>query len=85
MVGSLTVAEVFEKIHKNVLKAIENHDCSPEFTARNFAPSTYKDKSGKKNPCYNMTKDGFAGILTALNFEPSTYKDKFARILTAEN
>ena len=66
MVGSLTVAEVFEKIHKNVLKAIENHDCSPEFRDGNFAVSKYKPVGQKRSyKCYNMTKDGFARILTA--------------------
>ena len=53
MISSLKVAEVFEKEHKNVLRDIKNLECSPEFTALNFEPSTYKDK--------------FARILTAEN------------------
>lgn len=61
-ISSLTVAEVFEKEHRNVLRAIENLECSPEFTALNFERSTYKDKSGKKSPCYNMTRKGFTRL-----------------------
>ena len=57
--NSLMVAEMFEKRHKNVLRAIENLDCSEDFSQLNFAPSNYTDERGKKQPCVNMTRDGF--------------------------
>ncbi len=57
--SSLQVANHFGKNHKDVLKSIKLLDCSLNFTERNFAPSTYKDTSGKKNPLYYMTRDGF--------------------------
>lgn len=56
---SLQVAEIFEKEHKNVIRDIENLECSAEFNRLNFERSAYKDDSGKKNKRYLMTKDGF--------------------------
>jgi phage regulator Rha-like protein len=35
MTTSLKVAEIYGKMHKNVLQAIENLDCSAEFKERN--------------------------------------------------
>lgn len=63
-VDSLFVAEFFEKNHKEVLRDIRkitasNSGLSDEFTERNFAPSTYKDSTGRKLPCYCMARDGF--------------------------
>ena len=34
---SLVIAQAFEKEHKDVLRAIYNMECSPEFNERNFA------------------------------------------------
>ena len=66
MVSSLTVAEVFEKRHNNVLRDIENLDCSADFRNVNFNVSKYKPVGQKRSyKCYNMAKDGFARILTA--------------------
>lgn len=56
---SLNVAEHFGKRHDDVLKRIASLDCSPEFTARNFAASEYTDSTGRKLPQYRMTRDGF--------------------------
>ena len=57
--SSRQVAEEFGKEHYNVLRDIENLDCSPEFNALNFEGVTYKDAKGEKRPEYLMTKDGF--------------------------
>ena len=56
---SRKIAETFEKRHADVLRDIETLQCSKEFTERNFALSSYKDKSGKSNKEYIVTKDGF--------------------------
>lgn len=56
---SLKVAEVFNKRHDNVLASIKNIDCSDEFAALNFKESSYKDITGKVNPMYYITRDGF--------------------------
>lgn len=59
MVSSLQVAEKFGKRHNDVLRAVRSIEMSEEFTARNFAQSDYRDNSGKSNPMYWMTRDGF--------------------------
>jgi Rha family phage regulatory protein len=61
--SSRQVAEEFGKEHYNVLRDIENLDCSTEFTALNFEGSKYKDSTGKSNPEYLMTKDGFTFLV----------------------
>nr|WP_241825880.1 Rha family phage regulatory protein [Izhakiella australiensis] len=58
--SSLAVADYFTKRHDGVLKKIRSLECSPDFTARNFAVSEYTDATGRKLPCYQITRDGFA-------------------------
>lgn len=62
-VDSRYVAECFEKEHKNVIRDIRELDCSDEFRLLNFEPSSYKNKQGKKQPCYCMTRDGFVFLV----------------------
>lgn len=64
---SRAVAERFGKLHKDVLKAIDNliANCpDPEFHRRNFAPMIYLDVAGKgarrEQREYHLTRDGFA-------------------------
>lgn len=61
--SSRQVAEEFGKEHYNVLRDIDELDCSSEFTALNFELSKYKDGSGKWNKEYLMTKDGFVFLV----------------------
>ena len=56
---SLIIANQFNKRHDNVIADIRRLDCSAEFTALNFKESRYKDSTGKYNPMYYLTKDGF--------------------------
>lgn len=70
-VNSLFVANLFEKEHKTVLRSIgnitnPNSGVSEEFSQHNFVPSKYTDDRGKKQPCYEMTRDGFT--LLAMGF-----------------
>lgn len=58
-VDSRFVATAFNKRHDNVLADIKNLDCSEEFRLLNFQESSYKNEQGKKQPCYEMTRDGF--------------------------
>ena len=58
-VNSLFVAKFFEKRHDNVLQDIKRLDCSEEFRLLNFKESHYINEQGKKQPCVNMTRDGF--------------------------
>ena len=59
VVSSRDVADKFGKLHKDILKAVKNLDCSTSFTERNFAPSEYTDSTGRKLPEVLMTRDGF--------------------------
>ncbi|ENA5724790.1 ash family protein, partial [Shigella flexneri] len=54
---SVAVAEFFHKRHDNVLRAIANTECSPEFNALNFEDVTYTDTKGEKRPMYQITKN----------------------------
>jgi Rha family phage regulatory protein len=66
VVSSRKVAEVFGKEHKDVLKAIDNLDCSSDFNKRNFTPVKYKDKKGEQRREILMTRDGF--VFLAMGF-----------------
>ena len=61
--NSLIVARVFGKEHKNVLQDIRTLDCSDDFSRLNFQPSKYTDERGKRQPCFNMTRDGFTFLV----------------------
>lgn len=56
---SLAVAKRFGKRHNNVLRSIENIDCSPEFSQLNFEQRDFIDERGKVRQMVSMTKDGF--------------------------
>ena len=67
-VDSRFVAERFDKEHKNVLRIIngicsEESGYSREFTKLNFEPSKYVDPTGRKLPCYMLTREGFAVVV----------------------
>lgn len=46
--SSRQVAEEFGKEHRNVLRDIENLDCSAEFNALNFERVAYRDAKGER-------------------------------------
>ena len=59
---SRIIAEVFNKRHADVIRAIENPDIPADFRERNFALSFYhgtNNNKGKKYPEYHLTKKGF--------------------------
>ena len=64
---SRLVAGKFEKLHKDVLKAIANLGCSEEFRRRNFAPSSYISEQNKELPEYIITRDGFSFLTFGFN------------------
>ena len=75
---SLTVANAFEKEHKNVLQSILNLECSKQFNELNFQPVEYKDAKGEMRPAYRLTRDGFAFL--AMGFtgkKAALWKEKF--------
>ncbi|UWL60716.1 Rha family transcriptional regulator [Brucella pseudintermedia] len=61
--NSRDVADFFGKRHANVLRAIDDLECSPRFTQLNFEFSDYLDSTGRKLRSVNMTKDGFAFLV----------------------
>lgn len=67
-VDSLFVAEFFEKRHDHVIRDIRNitdpkSGLSENFIHSNFKADSYKDSTGRKLPCYYMTRDGFTMLV----------------------
>lgn len=76
--SSIAVAEYFGKRHDTVLRSIRNIECSDEFRRRNFAESSYLNEQGKKQPSFEMTKDGFT--MLAFGFtgkQAAAFKEKY--------
>jgi Rha family phage regulatory protein len=68
---SRKVAEIFEKQHKDILRAIRDLEIPGDYRERNFAPTVYEqpNPSGGKpiqQPEYLITRDGFT--LLAMGF-----------------
>lgn len=63
---SLKVSQVFDKQHKNVLKAIRNL-AAQNLAAKNwFFETTYVDVRGQTQPMFIMTRDGFSLLAMGL-------------------
>ncbi|OIV46936.1 Rha family transcriptional regulator [Sodalis sp. TME1] len=62
---SLSVAEYFHKRHDNVLRTIEQLECSAQFTNLNFEVCHKNNnfQNGKPQKYYTMTKDGFVFLV----------------------
>src|SRR3954471_23526119 len=65
-VSSLDVAERFGKAHKNVVASIQAIECSDEFNRLNFKPIEYVDSKGRRQPAYNLTRNGFSLLVMGL-------------------
>lgn len=64
MISSLDVARIFGKLHKNIIRDIENIMKNQlEFGRLNFEPAKYLDRTKHARPCYNMTRDGFTFLV----------------------
>lgn len=59
LVSTKDIADKFGKIHRDVMRAVKNLDCSDDFRSRNYAQSSYVTTQGKKLKCIDMTRDGF--------------------------
>lgn len=85
-VDSRKIAEAFEKNHFDVLRSIkriisEESGYSSEFTERNFAVSKYIDETGRKLPCYLLTRDGFVAL--AMSFtgkKADAFKEQYIKL-----
>jgi Rha family phage regulatory protein len=81
---SLTVAEVFGKEHKNVVRDIDNQieklkvADESEFIKLNFEPETFKGANNKEGKKYHLTEDAFTLIAMAyITPEAMKFKVKF--------
>ncbi len=65
---SLTIAEMFNKEHKNVLRDIQTQIeyAGKEFSQLNFEPSNYQTR-GKIYPKFNLTEEAFALVAMSYN------------------
>jgi Rha family phage regulatory protein len=52
--------EVFRKKHGKIIGKIEDIQCSQGFSQANFGLAEYEDSHGRKQPMYEMTRDGFS-------------------------
>ncbi|CAM3733913.1 Rha family transcriptional regulator [Mesobacillus zeae] len=66
---SLTVAEVFEKRHDNVLSDIRKQAeyAGGDFAALNFQECQYFDKNNRPRPKINLTEDAFTLVAMSYN------------------
>ncbi|MFM4851163.1 Rha family transcriptional regulator [Aeromonas caviae] len=60
---SRQIAELFEKEHRNVLRAIRLLECDEEFTALNYELTDFIDKNGDSRPEYLISKDGMVFLV----------------------
>lgn len=75
---SKVVADTFGKIHRDVMRSINNLDCSEEFRVRNFAQSTYTSPQNKTLDCYDITRDGFSFLCMGFTGkEAAEWKEKY--------
>lgn len=63
--NSRDVAEHFGKRHADILRAIDNVECSAEFSQRNFASweTPHPTVKGRTIRAVDMTKDGFTFLV----------------------
>jgi len=60
---SRQVAGTFNKRHDNILRDIQDLDCSDRFRLLNFEESSYQNEQRKRQPEVLMTKDGFTFLV----------------------
>lgn len=81
LANSEDVASYFGKRHADVLRSIDNLDCSAEFRERNFALTTKRRQVGsltREIRSFDMTKDGFTFL--AMGFtgrEAAAFKEAY--------
>jgi Rha family phage regulatory protein len=78
------VADKFGKHHNNVLRAIVNLECSPQFNQLNFKPVEYRDAKGERRPMFRISRDGFSFL--AMGFtgkEAGQWKERFISAFNA--
>lgn len=67
-VSSVKVAEMLGIEHKNLLRIIDkifegNSGWSEDFRSAHICADRYKDSQGKRQRCFNLTRDGFMAVV----------------------
>ena len=88
MTTSLLIAEAFGKKHKNVLRDIDNLECSEEFLGLNFEPCVKIRElaSGGKiqDRYFNITRDGFTFLAMGYTGKKAAeFKEKYISAFNA--
>lgn len=85
VVNSLDIAETFGKEHKNILRDIEELNCSEEFRKLNFELSKYSVENNKRTyPMYYMTRDGFTILVMGYTGEKAMrFKETYIKQFNA--
>lgn len=68
---SLKVAQVFGRMHKNVIRSVREIITSANLLAdqQAFCGTSYRDTQGKEQPMYLMTREGFCALVMRWNGE----------------
>ncbi|EHM3219826.1 Rha family transcriptional regulator [Campylobacter coli] len=78
--NSLQIAEVFEKDHSNVLKAIDKLP-NDEFKSSNFKYDSYFDKKSEQRRMINLTRDAFSLLVMGFTGEKAyKWKVEFIKV-----
>lgn len=64
--SSIEIAEITGKKHKSILRDIRNL-LKQGVAGHNFVPSEFEDSTGRKLPCYNLTKKGSLILASGYN------------------
>ena len=81
---SKIIADHFGKVHKEVMRSIDNLKCSKEFKGRNFTPCEFTNDKGVKYPGFTITRDGFSILVMGFQGEKAMkWKEAFLKAFNA--
>lgn len=71
--NSVDVARHFGKAHKDVLRSIDGliAQVGEDFNRRNFTPIEYLDERGRKQRCFELTRDAFSLLVMGFTGTPA--------------
>lgn len=84
-IDSRDVARIFKKRHDHVLRDIEKlrlpkSGLSEEFRKQEYSKSYYLNEQNKKQPCYDMTREGFSMLVMGYTTpEAMTLKELYVK------
>lgn len=79
------VAQVFGRLHKNVIRSIREIIMSANLLANHqaFCETSYQDTQGKEQPLFLMTREGFCALVMRWNGERANqFKMAFVELFT---